>query len=122
ARTINVSDDEVAKRYLEYGAVRKQVRQAIAERRMELPPPLEKLAVLVDTEARPPVHHLLRRGLHHTPGAEVQPGVPAALDPQNAFRIVSPPSGTVGTGRRSALARWVASADNPLFARVIVNR
>jgi hypothetical protein len=34
---------------------------------------------------------------------------------------VPPPSGN-STGRRTALARWLASPDNPLTARVIVNR
>src|SRR5205807_2086111 len=30
--------------------------------------------------------------------------------------------GRVSTGRRTAFARWVTSPENPLFARVVVNR
>ena len=39
-------------------------------------------------------------------------------DPQ----IVPPESGSRTCGRRLALANWIASPDNPLTARVIVNR
>jgi Protein of unknown function (DUF1553)/Protein of unknown function (DUF1549) len=120
ARTIKVSDDDLVKRFPEYGAVDAQVKKAIAERRKDLPP-LEKLAALVETDPKPPVHHLLRRGLHNAPGPEVQPGVPAAFDLGKTFRIESKPR-EVGTGRRTAFARWVTSPDNPLFARVMVNR
>jgi hypothetical protein len=120
ARTIKVSDDELAKRFPEYGAVHAQVQKAIAERPKALPS-VEKLAVLVETDPKPPVHHLLRRGLHNAPGPEVQPGVPAALDPRNTFHLERNPRG-VGTGRRTAFARWVTAPDNPLFARVMVNR
>jgi hypothetical protein len=120
AGTIKVSEDELAKRFPEYGAVRAQVEKAVAARRKELLPQ-DTLAVLVDTDPRPPAHHLLRRGVHNAPGPEVQPGVPAALDPQSTFRIDNP-SGRVSTGRRSAFARWVTAPGNPLFARVMVNR
>jgi hypothetical protein len=120
ATTVKVSEEELAKRFPEYAAVHAQVQKAIAERRKDLPP-LEKLAVLVETDPKPPVHHLLRRGLHNAPGPEVEPGVPIALDPRNSFRSESQPE-RLGTGRRLAFARWVTAPDNPLFARVMVNR
>ncbi len=85
--------------------------------------PLEKLAVLIETDPHPPVHHVLRRGLHNAPGREVQPGVPAALCTSgNVYRLEAQPKGSVSSGRRSAFARWVTSPENPLFARVLVNR
>src|SRR5262249_51930163 len=87
------------------------------------PRPLERLSVFVETDPNPPVHRLLRRGLHNQPGREVQPGVPAALSTKaNTFRIEPRPAGRGSTGRRSPLARWVTSPENPLFARVMVNR
>jgi hypothetical protein len=119
-RTIKVSDAELTKRFPEYGPVHAQVQKAIAERRKEVPP-VEKLAVLVQTDPKPPVHHVLLRGRHNAPGPEVQPGVPAALDPRSTFHIESKPE-EAGAGRRTAFARWVTALDNPLFARVMVNR
>jgi cytochrome c553 len=50
----------------------------------------------------------------------VEPGPLSVLDP-NPMTIPAPPSpGT--TGRRTALAHWIASADNPLPSRVLANR
>lgn len=51
---------------------------------------------------------------------EIAPGFPTVLDPEPA-RIDSPTIGST-TGRRTALARWIASPANPLSTRVIVNR
>ncbi|MGL4549564.1 MAG: DUF1553 domain-containing protein [Gemmataceae bacterium] len=63
--------------------------------------------------------HLLRRGRADLTGPDVTPGVPAVLaERQPAFL----PAGRFTSNRRLSLARWVASADNPLTARVIVNR
>lgn len=51
----------------------------------------------------------------------VAPGVPTILDPAPA-QIIPPPAALQSTGRRTALARWIADRANPLTARVIVNR
>src|SRR5262249_52044353 len=55
------------------------------------------------------------------PGEEVGPGVPAVLAPQ-PIPFPPSPAGSQGTGRRLTLARWIASPDNPLTARAMVNR
>src|SRR5262249_20202420 len=40
----------------------------------------------------------------------------------NAYRLDPRPKDRVSTGRRTAFANWVVSPENPLFARVMVNR
>ncbi len=67
----------------------------------------------------PPKTHLLLRGKATRPGPEVAPGVPAVLViKQPAFLA----KGDYTSRRRLTLARWIASRENPLTARVIVNR
>lgn len=63
--------------------------------------------------------HVLIRGNPRRPGSEVSAAVPAILVRQQpAF-----PSATARTTqRRLGLAQWIASKDNPLTARVLVNR
>jgi hypothetical protein len=61
-----------------------------------------------------------RRGSAGDLGAEVAPGGVAALQGVNAEFKLAIKSGDAE--RRRAFAAWVTSPDNPLFARVIVNR
>ncbi|HJZ56660.1 MAG TPA: DUF1549 and DUF1553 domain-containing protein, partial [Gemmataceae bacterium] len=123
AKAVEISDDELAKRFPEYAALRDRARMTIAEREKDRPRPPERIAAFVETDPNPAVHHLLRRGQHSQPGDEVQPGVPAALStPTNTYRLEPRPAGRVSTGRRTAFANWVSSPENPLFARVMVNR
>ena len=55
---------------------------------------------------------VLKRGAYDAPGEKVVPAVPAALPQLSADTKAN----------RLALARWIASRDNPLTARVAVNR
>lgn len=57
-------------------------------------------------------------GTHERPLEEVQPAFPASLTDEKANII---PTAT-SSGRRTALANWIASPTNPLTARVYVNR
>jgi len=67
--------------------------------------------------------YLLRRGEAENPGELVAPGVPSVLTSGKAPFIVKPPwLGAHSTGRRLALAKWLVQAENPLTARVEVNR
>jgi hypothetical protein len=61
---------------------------------------------------RPRDTRVLVRGQYDKPGEKVQPGVPAALSPWPAGRKPD----------RLGFAHWLTDAENPLTARVAVNR
>ncbi|HVK17345.1 MAG TPA: PSD1 and planctomycete cytochrome C domain-containing protein [Fimbriiglobus sp.] len=76
-----------------------------ADRRIPRVMVMEDQAKLRDT-------FVLTKGLYNKPADKVSAGVPAALPPL--------PEGAARN--RLALARWLVSKDNPLTARVVVNR
>lgn len=119
---LKLTDEALAKEFPEFAAKRDGIRKQIGVANNERPLALERVSVLTDSPSKPPATPLLLRGQHSQPGAAVEPGVPAAFTgPANVFRISTPASGH-GSGRRSALAQWITSPANPLFARVYVNR
>ena len=65
--------------------------------------------------------HILTRGNPHAPADEVTPGFPSVLSPPEAI-IPDVPDNAQSSGRRTVLAKWIASPANPLTARVMVNR
>ncbi len=65
-----------------------------------------------------PPTHIRFTGVHERPLDEVQPAFPAALTDEKPNIV---PSAT-SSGRRTALANWIASPKNPLTSRVFVNR
>jgi mono/diheme cytochrome c family protein len=73
---------------------------------------------LTDVGREAPKTHLPVKGVP-PPGEEVGPGLLTALGGQD---IPEPPLTSPTTQRRRALAEWLASNDNPLTARVMVNR
>ncbi len=84
------------------------------------PPDLPIATGIVDVSAQAPKTFVLAGGVYDAPKQEVEPGFPAILDPNPAK--ITPPQGLDSTGRRTALANWLSSPENPLTARVVVNR
>lgn len=96
---------------------------ALEERICELnaeTPSKDYAYILHEPEGEPQPSHLLVRGKASSPGPEVAPATPEILSFKAAFPEWA--KGDRTTRRRLALARWIASPENPLTARVIVNR
>ena len=72
-----------------------------------------------DSGSTAPATHVFYQGDFSSPREEVLPGFVSIFTPSPA--VIQPPRDNT-TGRRIALANWIASADNPWTARVIVNR
>jgi len=67
-----------------------------------------------------PETHLLKGGELDSKGAVVEPGFLEAVEGKAEPAKIPFRGGS--SGRRTALAEWIASKDNPLTARVMVNR
>ncbi len=68
-----------------------------------------------------PATHVHFRGNPNAPGDEVKPGFPDILGGAQP-ELPTPPPDAKTTLRRKVLAEWITSPDNPLTARVMVNR
>lgn len=96
----------------------KSERLARLNRRIEqLEKNVEELAppttLVMEELPEPRATHLLIRGDYQQPGERVEPGTPPAL---------GRPAGSEAGGNRLDLARWLVAPENPLLARVTVNR
>jgi hypothetical protein len=94
---------------------RAALRRRLHEIDYDHPDPVASAYAVANMEKAPPTH-ILKVGSHKHRLGEVGPGFPRVI----AFQGTPPPEGPAG--RRSALARWLASPENPLTARVMVNR
>jgi hypothetical protein len=81
------------------------------------PPPMS--AGIIDVGRDAPKTFIAIRGNPESYGEEVQPGFPTALGGSD---VPEPPLHATSTFRRKALAEWLATPENPLFSRVMVNR
>jgi hypothetical protein len=76
---------------------------------------------VTETGSKPPETFVLIRGNPRSEGTKVEPGFPSVLDAR-APALPSRGPAARSSGRRRVLADWIASPDNPLTARVMVNR
>ncbi len=99
------------------GTERTRIEEKVQDLEGGLPPPLPAITTVRDDQAaRTPVH-VLRRGDPDKPGRLVGPHFPGLLT-----RGATPEMAPDLPNARTVLARWIASPDNPLTARVLVNR
>ncbi|MFO0938201.1 MAG: DUF1549 and DUF1553 domain-containing protein [Gemmataceae bacterium] len=85
-----------------------------------LKPPAAPIALAMsEVGTTPPPTRLLKRGNWRFPQEEIRPGYLSAIDDRDEDKIVPTAK---SSGRRSKLAEWITSDQNPLTARVFVNR
>ncbi len=82
-------------------------------------PDLPRVYRLFEDSPTPPATFLLLSGRASSPGPAMQPRVPAVL---TSRQPLFPASLEKSTQRRLTFANWVISPENPLTARVMVNR
>jgi hypothetical protein len=139
-----IKDEELVQRFPEIAPGHAGLQQALKQKEAAKPKLLPRIAVATGVTPDPPPHHVLTRGNYGSPGREAQPDVPAVLCtannrfgvPADFSRPASRPANNSGLadstaarssaresfGRRTALANWITSPENPLFARLAVNR
>jgi hypothetical protein len=86
--------------------------------------PVDKALVVTERGPAPADTHVFYRGNPHaekTPENKVGPAFPSILKAKEPV-IPTPATNAKTSGRRTALARWLVSPDNPLTARVMANR
>ncbi len=90
------------------------------ELRENPPAALESALCVKESGIEPRETFVLIRGNPQSPSEEVEPGFPSVLSPPEPD--IRPTAEGLSTGRRLALARWIANDNNPLTARVMANR
>ncbi|HUE74967.1 MAG TPA: PSD1 and planctomycete cytochrome C domain-containing protein [Pirellulaceae bacterium] len=95
----------------------KELKEQLAKFDAEKPEPLAEAMMVSDVSHIPPPVTI--------PGKrdpeEILPGILSVLD-EGPLAYQIPSAGLNTTGRRTALAQWLGSEDNPLTPRVLVNR
>ncbi len=81
------------------------------------------IPVLNEVPGQIPPTFLFHRGDHEQPKDEIAPGGLTVCSPSGQrLEIAADDPALPTSGRRLALARWITGPDNPLTARVLVNR
>ena len=95
---------------------KKREFEQLKKRRVNEP----KVLAVTEYGADAPETFVLTRGNPHAPAEKVEPHFPTILGAGEPS--VAKPRNTMTTGRRMALAKWIASSDNIQTGRVMMNR
>jgi mono/diheme cytochrome c family protein len=117
---------DLARKYIGKGFSKQLVAEyekAVARRKEILdtrPPEVAQALIIKEVGKTPRDTFILVRGNANVEGEKVEPAFPSILSPPEP--VIKTPSMTESSGRRTALANWIASEENQLTARVMVNR
>ena len=84
-------------------------------------PKLETAMAMTEAGREAPASYFLHRGNIGQKGSKMTPGV-LSVAYDGEWNFPAPPAGATTSYRRAGFAEWVTSPDNPLTARVMVNR
>ncbi len=99
------------------------LKDQIAALEKTKPAPLPAAQGVMEEGPEPPPTYFLHRGSVQSKGSVMAPGTVMVLNPAGTEPVFPKPGpGARSSGRRTAFANWLASPDNPLTARVMVNR
>ncbi|MEX2260736.1 MAG: PSD1 and planctomycete cytochrome C domain-containing protein [Bryobacteraceae bacterium] len=87
----------------------------------ERPAPLPTALAVKESGPKPEPSYFLHRGSPGNKGSLMKPGV-LTVAAKSDFDFPGPPEAAASSLRRRAFAEWLASAENPLTARVMANR
>ena len=99
--------------------LRETLLRKLGEAYLKAPNKYASANILAHTDYVPDTHILIR-GEFSNKGEKVAPGFLTAL--HDGPEIAEPAQGPFVPQRRKALAEWITSPENPLLARVMVNR
>ena len=126
ARQMGVKEEDIPKHLDEAAKERREQVMALlaaARQRQPRPPQESSLMAVGELSACPPSTFRMESGSYDQPREPLEPHYPLVLRTERtrtAPNIIPPSDRT--SGRRSELARWLASAEHPLTHRVWVNR
>jgi hypothetical protein len=106
--------DEVKARH---AAVKKEIEAIEAQ----MPPRLPSARAIGESGRIPRPSYFLHRGSPDARGSRMTPGV-LSIAAGGEWPFPDPPADARSSWRRRAFAEWIVSSDNPLTARVMVNR
>lgn len=101
----------------QHAAVKAEIRALEAQR----PPRLPSARAIGERSRTPQPSHFLHRGSPDARGSVMTPGV-LSVATDGEWTFPEPPADARSSFRRRGFAEWVVGRDNPLTARVMVNR
>src|SRR5258708_4791222 len=98
-----------------------ELKARIAGIEKQKPKPYATAMAIGENGIQPRPSYFLHRGGVEARGPRMTPGV-LSVASETEYNFPAPPADAKSSWQRRGFAEWVASADNPLTARVMVNR